>query len=280
MSEPVFVNDKVLLHHINKLNITHLMNFLPGGGGFATPASLDVEFLKSIGANNDRIQSAKNQKRIYSLSKQELLFNLNDHWRIHISPRLEYLINASMFRNNKKVGKMDLSSSKPKRQEDGWIDMGFDTIWSDEKQGLEDKILSTSKFEIEFELARRKFAANAPSRITCLFMVENNFEGRNYLSKIYEKADKRKHSPLLLELGIVHKDRLLKVDSNWFTLYNTEQREEYLSNYWHGKATINPEWEILFEGMVGLRNNDQRSLLKTSFDALLGRNNTTTSKST
>jgi len=276
VSEPIFINNEVFLHHINKFDVKHLMNFLPGGGGFATPASLNVDLLMNIGASNDRIQSVKNQKKIYSLSKNDLLYKLDNYESFSISPRLDHLICASKFRNNKKIGKFDLSSSKPKHHMDGWIDMGYDTIWSNQIPGREEDILKISEHEIEFELTRRQCAPSAPSRITCLFMVEDTIEGRIYLSKIYDKPDKRRHNPLLLKLGIVHKDRLLKADSNWFTLYNTEQREEYISNYWHGKASDNPEWEILFEGMVGLRNNNQKSLLKTSLDVLLGRGNATT----
>ena len=42
---------------------------------------------------------------------------------------------------------------------------------------VEDKEQRLSEVEIAFELARREYAPDAHSRITCLYMVEDTSEG-------------------------------------------------------------------------------------------------------
>ena len=70
--EEYFINDDRYLHHINGKDIKQVMNFLPGGGGYATPTSLDVSILKEIGADYTRIKSVEVQKKFFEYTKDQL----------------------------------------------------------------------------------------------------------------------------------------------------------------------------------------------------------------
>lgn len=92
-------------------------------------------------------------------------------------------------------------------------------IYSDEKLETKKSILDLSEIEIDFEMGRRKYSPEAPSRITCLFMVENNDQGRDLLNEIYGYSKKKLYEPELLKIGICQLARFSKVDCNWFNKY-------------------------------------------------------------
>lgn len=268
MDGPVFINNQCFLHHINVKDIMNLMSFLPGGGGYASPASLDVDFLVEIGADYQRIETVKKQKLFYSLSENDLLEKLDGFGAINQSYRMEILITASKFRNGQKVGKADMTSINPKLMNDGWIDMGLEIIWSNELDNKEQKILDLSEVEVAFELARRVYAPDAPSRITCLYMVENDFDGRMVLQRMFNRSPSASYQPMLLNLGIVHEVKYAKVDSSWYLKYMKDRQEKFLEQYWLGETTDNPDFEILFEGVVGLRDQDQKEALSNALQSM------------
>lgn len=247
------------------------MNFLPGGGGYATPASLDLDMLEHIGAKFQRIESAKFQKTFYTLSEEEMRNGFDGPIASSISYRMDILISASLFRNGKKIGKPNRIFKNPVITKDGWVSSELNLMWSDDLEGKEEGILKKSEREIDFELGRRSYAKNAPSRITCLFMVEDSDDGRVNLSNIYYgRITSEAYSPMILELGICKKEKIIKVDSTWFNLYCEENNPDYIRNYWLAKPSSDPNWEILFEGMVGLRSSEQKKELKTLLNKFTG----------
>ncbi len=268
MNEPTFINGHSFLHHINTKNLTHLMNFLPGGGGYASPASLDIAFLVEVGADFQRIETVKKQKLFYTLSERDLLEGLKGFEGIAQSYRMESLITASKFRNGVRIGKADMTSFNPKLMNDGWVDMGYELIWSDEVENKEKQILDLSEVEIAFELARREYAPDAPSRITCLYMVENNFDGQMLLQRMFNKRPSVSYQPMLLNLGIVCEEKYAKVDSSFYLKYIQDRQKKFLEQYWLGECTDNPDYEILFEGMVGLRDQHQKDILSNSLHSM------------
>jgi len=267
--EPPFINDERFLHHINAKNLMQVLNFLPGGGGYASPASLDLEFLAEIGADPNRIHTARMQKQFYTLSEQQLLRGLDHFVAIGQSPRMEILITASRFRNGLKVGQANLRSIDPIQMDDGWFELGMDMVWSDEIDDKEQKVLDLSEVEIAFELARREYAPDAPSRITCLYMVEDTFEGRMTVYDMYKKNKQGpNYKPVLLKLGVVHQVKYTKVDSAWYLKYFQDRKKSYLEQYWLGGSTNKPCYEILFEGMVGLSDRIDKDKLASSYRSM------------
>lgn len=271
---PPFIDEVSYLHHINKLDIKHILNFLPGGGAYATPASLDEESLRAAGADFRRIETIRRQKEFYTLSEKELKFGLDNCISISRSPRIDILFNASIIRRGLKIGQYNFSSANPVQQEDGSyvIDMPFS--WSDDDPNVEQRILRISDVEIDFEMGRRLYAPDSPSRLTCLFMVNDSLDCRFLLSKMFGSNKSGRYKPLVLSVGILKKDRIAKADSSWFGKYEKKKDDEYIEAYWSGIKSDEPKWEILFEGTVGLRDKCQASELKQLLNAFTeGRTN-------
>ena len=266
MEMPPFMDEICYLHHINKFDIKHVMNFLPGGGGYATPASLDEQKLIALGADLRRIETIKKQKEFYNLSKEELSLGLGDCISISRSPRIDILFNASQIRRGIKIGQCNLSKLTPVMQADGVYSVDMLTSWSNDDPNVEKKLLRISEMEIEFELGRRLYAPDSPSRLTCLFMVNDSLEGQILLSKMFGNNKSGRYKPLLLSLGILLKDKIAVADSNWFEKYAIAQDDKYIEAYWSGFVSEDPKWETLFEGMVGLRNKEQSLELKQILD--------------
>ena len=270
-NESNFQNDVGYLHYINGNDITQVLKFLPGGGGYATPASLDILFLVENNADFNRINTAKIQKKFYHFSEDDLRFNLHNIVEIDKSPRMEILIAASKFRSGKKIGKMKGVVGQPFVDNEGRTLYKLDIAWSNQVLGKEEEIIRKSEVEIEFELGRRQYSNESPSRITCLFMVEDTIDGRLVLANMFGE-NKKDYLPILLELVPLRIDRITKVDSRWYELYLKEKdKKEYIENYWIGKASDNPLWEILFEGMVTLKNVEQRVELQEILNKYIGK---------
>lgn len=269
----ITMSDKpVYLHCINLADIKQVFNFLPGGGGYQTPASVDLDFLVENGADWQRIETVRRQKEFYTYSEEKLRYGLlSQDIGLNRSYRIDILVTASELRSGISVGKAGPNSLIDPEYKDGTWSYKLDLKWAHEIDGKIDSIIELSEIEIAFEMGRRKYAPNAPSRLTCLFMVENGFEGRIFLAELFDSpAMKRRRDPLILELSIVHEVMFLKTDSEWFNRYSQSKDETLIKNYWLGIATESPKWEVLFEGIVVLREEAQKEKLRTRLNSLLG----------
>ncbi|MES2702006.1 MAG: hypothetical protein V4649_05170 [Bacteroidota bacterium] len=121
----------------------------------------------------------------------------------------------------------------------------------------EEKMVRKGDLEIEFERARRDYNYGAPSRLSCLYLVENNDWGRDTLGNMFRGVFK---APMILNVSIVNELSLMKFDHNWVDLYYKDPKEEYLENYWQGKMYDEnaPAWEYLLEGTIQLTEATQK----------------------
>ncbi len=141
------------------------------------------------------------------------------------SPRMLYIYQGSLLRKEKVV----LSDS-------------------------EKRILKISNLEIEFERLRRQYAPNAPSRLSCVYLVENNIDGRIVLQNMFFNFS----NPMIIEVHILQSIALFKADSSWIDLYNQEQKEDYIKKYWSGETYSKfNKWEYLLEGTIQMTNSEQ-----------------------
>jgi hypothetical protein len=103
MTIPLFIDDNIYLHHINLADLNHCYNFLAGGNGYATPASVDIDLLIEGNADFQRIDECRKQQKFYSVTEEELKTGLGSMSGISCSYRMQCLISASKFRNGKKL---------------------------------------------------------------------------------------------------------------------------------------------------------------------------------
>ena len=110
--------------------------------------------------------------------------------------------------------------------------------------------------EIAFEEARRELNPNSPSRLSCLYLVDNSESGRLILRSMFLGVFK---NPMIIEVDVWNNMELKRFDSTWIDRYFDNPSEEYLSNYWNGVVANEqePAWEYLLEGSIIMRVADQ-----------------------
>lgn len=115
----------------------------------------------------------------------------------------------------------------------------------------EQKEINKADLEIEFEKRRREINYDAPSRLSCIYLVEDNLDGRNVLQNMFVG---RFLDPLIVEVKILNNMGILKCDHRWLQKYYDEPKDEYIINYWTEVSSneMYPSWEYLLEGMIEL----------------------------
>jgi hypothetical protein len=117
-------------------------------------------------------------------------------------------------------------------------------------------VIKKADLEIEFERRRREINYGAPSRLSCLYLVDNDIDGRTILQNLFVGTFGR---PLIVEVDILNKMELTKCDHHWLQKYYEEPMDEYIVNYWTG-VPLNekfPSWEYLLEGTIVLTHQEQ-----------------------
>jgi hypothetical protein len=108
------------------------------------------------------------------------------------------------------------------------------------------RIVKMGQAEIAFERRRREIAPEAVSRLSCLYMADDNDFGRKHLQRIlgYNIHILRVKVPLAI--------RVSKCDTKWFDAYWDDQKTEYIDKYWKGECMHqnHPTWEYLVDGMI------------------------------
>jgi hypothetical protein len=120
----------------------------------------------------------------------------------------------------------------------------------------EKRIIEIGNLEIELERARREYNFSAPSRLSSLYLVEDNLEGRITLRNMFNNIF---HQPIILEVQLGNCLEIMKFDYNWIELFINNPQEEYLKNYWESKISNNgvAMWEYLLEGTITITNQFQ-----------------------
>jgi hypothetical protein len=121
----------------------------------------------------------------------------------------------------------------------------------------EKKFSHIGDLEIDFERARREFNSAAPSRLSCLYLVEDNFDGRIVLNDMFSASFKK---PMILEVYLLNKMELMQFDHNWIDQYYQDPQERYLKSYWTSVMFNDekPSWEYLLEGTIRMTNASQK----------------------
>lgn len=117
-------------------------------------------------------------------------------------------------------------------------------------------VVKKADLEIEFERRRRKINYGASSRLSCVYLVDNDIDGRTVLQNMFVGTFGR---PLIVEVDILNNMELTKCDHHWLQKYYEEPNDEYIVNYWTGVPLNDkfPSWEYLLEGTIVLTLQEQ-----------------------
>ncbi len=104
-----------------------------------------------------------------------------------------------------------------------------------------DNITKMGRVELEFEKRRREVAPHAASRLSCLYVADDNKEGHSHLQRMLG------YGIHIIKVTIPFAIRVTKCDTHWFDAYWKEPRQEYIDKYWSGecKCEERPTWEYL-----------------------------------
>lgn len=120
----------------------------------------------------------------------------------------------------------------------------------------EELVVKKADLEIEFERRRREINFGASSRLSCIYLVDNDIDGRTVLQNMFVGSFTR---PKIVEVDILNNLELTKCDHHWLQKYFDEPKDEYIVNYWTG-IPLNekyPSWEYLLEGTIQMTNHSE-----------------------
>ncbi len=175
---------------------------------------------------------------IYSVDPDKLLIETNSI-QTFLSPRLLYVFMSCWNRNGLKVG---IAMDRPRFYSHDYIN----------------RINRIAELEIEFEKVRRKINNDLPSRLMCIYLAEDNVDGRIMLQNMFH----RKKSPCIVSVKIKSLLRLHRADSKWIDEYESTKNKLSIENYWKGISFDNrPQYEYLLEGEIELQRPEDREFI-------------------
>lgn len=115
-----------------------------------------------------------------------------------------------------------------------------------------DQLMFKSELEIRFEKVRQQQFAEKPSRLSSIFIVEDNIEGRFCLQQMFNKGVcSGKYTPHILRVRIGLCLKLHKADIQWLDQWAIQTEENYIVEYWKGTPfNKNPIYEYFIEGII------------------------------
>ena len=121
-------------------------------------------------------------------------------------------------------------------------------------------IVKKAELEITFEKIRRLINFGAPSRLSCIYLVDNSIDGRIVLQNMFVDYF---INPFIVEVDILNQMELTKCDQRWLEKYYDEPNNEFVKNYWDGVAFNEKcaSWEYLLEGTIILTNLEEAKLI-------------------
>lgn len=104
------------------------------------------------------------------------------------------------------------------------------------------------------------WGAYAPSRLSCIYIVDNSIDGRIVLQNMFVDSF---INPFIVEVDILNQMELTKCDQQWLEKYYHEPNNEYVKNYWNGVAYNEKcaSWEYLLEDTIILTNLEEAKLI-------------------
>lgn len=127
----------------------------------------------------------------------------------------------------------------------GHVGIGVEqTKWLSAQQ--EDSVHDWASIELKFEQRRREIVPDAASRLSCLWIAEDNELGRQNIEAMFG-AEK-----FIMHARILKQSRISRVDTAWFDKFVQTRDEAFIDAYWRGSALIKdaPRWEFLLEGTL------------------------------
>jgi hypothetical protein len=117
-------------------------------------------------------------------------------------------------------------------------------------------VVKKADLEIEFERRRREINYGASSRLSCVYLVDNDIDGRTVLQNMFVGTFGR---PIIVDVDILNNMELTKCDHHWLQKYYDEPKDEYIVNYWTGVPLNDkfPSCEYLLEGTIFLTHQEQ-----------------------
>lgn len=118
--------------------------------------------------------------------------------------------------------------------------------------------------EVDFEEARRKYNPKAPSRLSCLYLSDNNERAKKYIKSVIP------HFRFFI-VKVFHQISIHRADMNWFNRYATEEKSlEYLKNYWNASKSEHPNWEYFVDGIIEFIDDDELTFIRKNGAMLPG----------
>lgn len=124
-------------------------------------------------------------------------------------------------------------------------------------------ILKKADIELEFERYRRDLAPGIPSRLTCLYLAEDDedYNGRLNIQNMLTQLEWR---PFVFQVEIKDNFGLHKADNRWYDSYFYDPKPEYIANYWSSMPLdVVSTWEFLLEGSIRFISQDEIEMIKT-----------------
>ena len=177
---------------------------------------------------------------VYTIEPEKMLTDINAFKDSFISPRLTYVMLSCWHRNNYKIG-IGLEDAK-------WL-----------SEGNVEKITKLAATEIEFEKGRRLVDSSLPTRLTCIYLAEDNLEGRIMLQNMFPS----KKNFRIVPIKIRHGYKIHKADSKWISKYELTGDFSSIENYWKGlQFDDQPQFEYLLDGQIELSNSEDGEYIK------------------
>lgn len=185
-------------------------------------------------------ETFKEEHPVYRIEPDRLLNEINS-LQTFLTPRLSLILTVCWRRNNYRVG---IGQHNTKYFSEDYLD----------------KIERIAILEIEFEKIRRQIDPQLPSRLMCIYLAEDNLDGRLMLQNMF--FDK-KHF-FIVPVKIVKVNRLHIADPYWIDEYERTKNTSAIENYWKSiPFSKSPKYEYLLDGRIELiAPSDKENILK------------------
>lgn len=132
----------------------------------------------------------------------------------------------------------------------------YATRWADEASIA--RITRNADRELALESARRKFAPNAPSRLGCLWLADDNLDARNWIQRMLG------HKSFLMGVEVTVNLGWARCDARWIDEVHERPTDVAAAEgYWSGNAYgEQPHWEVLLDGQVKAADAEELQLLR------------------
>lgn len=121
----------------------------------------------------------------------------------------------------------------------------------------QEAVLGQAEFELRLEGTRREKSPGAPSRLSCIWIADDDVEGRNYVHELVGI------DAFLLPVQITFALRLARLDIRWLSGDVSGLADEQLLGYWSGAPSSDqPLWETPVDGAIRCTDDHELQRLR------------------